>query len=303
MRFGTRSGTSFAVRLARLVGLGLALLSAPALGLVIAFGDGRGNTAPPDRDPGWSRFGTKSPCPPQCGLTYLHLGQGWVLTAWHVTPQNVQLFASGEVYAHVPGSAVRVGGPGVDLLLFRIADAPALPLLPITRSTPAPGTPVLMVAGGQTRGDPLPGDPSRGWTYRLPSVLRWGTNRVIEHRPQLPPRFPDTRVFSTRFDWPGTPGATRYEAQAVLGDSGGAVFVAGEGRWELAGILVAANAPVYGLGVSMAADLSHYREEILAVVTRPPTAEPKAAPGSEAGAKAGASTGAGPVGGPGPEAE
>lgn len=248
-----------------LVGVFAALLlgAVSAQGLVIASGDGTGNTDPPRDDPGWERMGTKSPCPPQCGLTYVYLGGGWVLTAAHVTAQNVRLLGDGREYPRVEGSAVRIGGrrSRVDLLLFRIQGAPERPLLPISETTPPTGTPILMIAAGQSRGEPLPGDPSPGWSFRLPARLRWGTNRVFRSGVT---RF--THVFSMRFERPQNPLATAYEAHAVRGDSGGAVFVHQNDRWELAGILVAATQPATYGGESFAADLAYYRDELLGII-------------------------------------
>ena len=260
------------LRVCGLVGVVVALLlrAVAAPSLVLDAGDGDGNTEPPPDDPGWERIGTKTPCPPQCGLTYVYLGEGWVLTAAHVTAQNVRLLASGLEYARVEGSELRIGGRGsrVDLLLFRIEDAPKLPLLTISETTPPTGTPVLMLAAGQMRGDPLPGEPSPGWTHRLPARLRWGTNRVFRSGVT---RF--TQVFSTRFERARHPLATPDEAHAVRGDSGGAVFVKREGRWELAGILVAATPAVYD-GESYAADLAHYRDDLLGVLQGAPEEAP-----------------------------
>ena len=59
---------------------------------------------------------------------------------------------------------------------------------------------------------------------------------------------------------------TNHEAHAVRGDSGGAVFAKRGEEWELAGIMIAATPAVYGVGETIAADLAHYREEILSVV-------------------------------------
>ena len=167
------------------------------------------------------------------------------------------------MYESVPNSAVRIGGLGsrVDLLLFRIEGAPELPLLKICAEVPRVGTPVLMIAAGQGRGDPLPGDPSPGWSFRLPSRLRWGTNRVARTHLDGP-----TQAFSMRFERPVNPLATNHEAHAVRGDSGGAVFAKRGEEWKLAGIMIAATPAVYGVGETIAADLAHYREAILSVV-------------------------------------
>jgi hypothetical protein len=86
-----------------------------------------------------------------------------------------------------------------------------------------------------------------------------------------------TRCFDVSFDRPGSPG----EAQAALGDSGGAVLARRDGRWELAGVMVAISTfpgqpPSSGLfgNTTTAADVSYYRNQILAVmegrVPRPP---------------------------------
>lgn len=263
----TRSPTLAAIALAALLAL-----PAPASALLILTGDGSGNTTPPPEDPGWARFGTKDPCPPHCGLTYVYLGNGWVLTARHVTAQNVRFFASGQVHAPVQGSEVIVGGPngGIDLMLFRIESPPDLPRLPIRRTRPEPGTPVLMIGAGQTRGPAIPGQPGKGpqgFQAKLPSALRWGTNRIVDAKLNgLPPSLARTRYISVMFEPPGHPHATAHEAQAVEGDSGGAFFVKREGGvWELAGIMLAASPATWG-GLTIAADLSHYREEILDIV-------------------------------------
>ena len=68
------------------------------------------------------------------------------------------------------------------------------------------------------------------------------------------------------------------EAQAVAGDSGGPVFAKHGGQWQLAGIMVAAEGysgqpsleltAVFGNETFMA-DLSYYRNQIVAVVPEP----------------------------------
>jgi hypothetical protein len=78
-----------------------------------------------------------------------------------------------------------------------------------------------------------------------------------------------TRAFAMRFD----AGETRLEAQAAVGDSGGAAFIEREGRFELAGVLIAiASYPgqppetaLYG-NLTTAADLSVYRRTLSALL-------------------------------------
>jgi len=204
-------------------------------------------------------MGTRTPCPPSCGLSYFYLGEGWVITAHHVGAKDVRFESSGQSYERVEGSVHEIGGRGreVDLILFRIADAPELPLYPIVATPPPSGSEVLMMGRGRSRGEPLPGVPSPGWQTRSPAKLRWGTNRVDSRG-----RLGRMLLFWLRFDARGDVFATPHEAHATVGDSGGPVFVKHAGRWELAGIMVNATEPVYRAGLTGVVDLAFYRGEI-----------------------------------------
>jgi hypothetical protein len=70
-----------------------------------------------------------------------------------------------------------------------------------------------------------------------------------------------------------SPDGSAHEAQATIGDSGGAVFVRGAEHWRLAGVMLSiANRPGQANNESLfgnmthAADLSAYAPEILAVL-------------------------------------
>lgn len=208
-------------------------------------------------------MGTRAPCPPHCGLSYFYLGKSWVITAAHVNARDVRFESTGAVYSRNVSSRRYIGGrdSGIDLIVFRIEGAPDLPLYPIAKHTPEPGTEVVMIGRGRSRGAALPGEPSPGWTTRSPAKMRWGTNRVDDVGFAR-----GTWLFSLRFDRSDDPAATPDEAHATPGDSGGAVFVKHGERWELAGIMVTATDPLYGSGVTGAVDLSRYRDEILAIV-------------------------------------
>lgn len=100
--------------------------------------------------------------------------------------------------------------------------------------------------------------------------MRWGTNQVSELG--LDPT-DTTQAIVLDFTKPGEPGATANEGQAVLGDSGGAVFAKNGSAWELAGVLFGAaqfegQDPASSLdgNLSIAADLSYYRSQIIPVV-------------------------------------
>ena len=72
------------------------LLTVPAAALVLESGDGQGNTTPPADDPGWAYVGRVS------GPSGIYLGNGWMLTANHVTVSDPEI--EGVVYPVVPGT-------------------------------------------------------------------------------------------------------------------------------------------------------------------------------------------------------
>jgi len=240
--------------------LSLAVLAAaPAPAVLIASGDGTGNTTAPLLDPGWSHVGGIG------GLTGVYLGDGWVLTANHVGMNTFSL--GGILYPPVPGSSVRLEHtPGVftDLLLFRIVADPGLAPLPIATSTPAIAAPAILVGRGRNRGDPVTWSGKTGWAWLTSGAKRWGTNAVSGRNYDVNLNGQPLRVLSFSFD----SGGSVDEAIASLGDSGGAAFVNG----ELAGILVAvwtyafqpANTSLFGNG-TYAGDLAYYSAQIAAI--------------------------------------
>jgi hypothetical protein len=261
-----------------LAAFGMALGAGPARAVIIASGDGTGNTTAPSPDPGWSYLGTRG------GLTVVYLGDGWVLTANHVGAGSVVL--GGVSYPNLPGTELRLdNGDGTlaDLLLFAIYPYPALPPLPIATGTPAYGESLILAGNGHDRGQatswdpngPPPPGPYLGFDWASTHSMRWGTNHSEGGAGS---RVLGTEAFYTSFDAGGSPD----ECQAAAGDSGGAAFVETGSQWELAGILYAigqydgqpAQTALYG-NDTYAADLSFYRDQILAVTSLP---EPDARP-------------------------
>ena len=105
-------------------------------------------------------------------------------------------------------------------------------------------------------------------------ALRWGTNAVGGTEQWI---FSDSRdVLTTWTTFEFADGTS--EAQAVAGDFGRAVFAKHGGQWQLAGIMVAVEGysgqpspgltAVFGTQTYMA-DLSYYRNQIVAVVPEP----------------------------------
>ena len=247
--------------------LSLALLvSAPADALITDAVDESPTTSPPADDPGWSHVGNVS------GLTGIYLGNGWVLTAGHVSTANPEL--QGVFYPVVPGSDVQLHNPDnslADLKVFRIDPGPSLPLLNIRSTTPPTNTNVTMIGRGFWRGAATIWNGYGGYLWSGYSGMRWGTNRVYSNGVFAASNWSFVTDF-TKLSQSGTP----YEAQGALGDSGGAVFIKNTipnpDVWELAGVMFAilphAGQPdqtaLYG-NYTYSADLSVYRAQLIAL--------------------------------------
>jgi hypothetical protein len=252
----------------------LAAGSAPAGAVVIDTGDGTGNTSAPADDPGWDNVGRAG------GLTGVYLGRGWVLTANHVGERDIWL--DGVLYPAVPGSKIRFmtdANTAADLAVYRIVGRPDFPEVVLSASPPVAGVDeVTLIGKGWTR-EPTLTKWTSSWTESPPGpavyfgfkfgtggVMRWGAN-VVEETGVL---VTTTESLLVTFD---ESGGVLHESQAVSGDSGGAVFVKRGSTWELAGILFArllfvgqpSDTAVFG-NKSAAADVSFYREQILAAM-------------------------------------
>jgi hypothetical protein len=121
-----------------------------------------------------------------------------------------------------------------------------------------------------------------GYKWTSSQTMRWGTNVVSDdvdfdssevdpdHNVIVNVGATDVITLLTRFD---DQYAAEFESHASKGDSGGGVFLARDGQWELAGIMVdvslvdaqPANAAVFG-NFTMWADLSVYRGQIESLI-------------------------------------
>ena len=256
---------------------------------------GNGNTNAPADDPGWANVGYIN------GASGIYLGAGWVLTAAHVGAGNITF--SGTSYAPLAGTTVQLTNNTIgrttntDLLMFQLASTPA-GLGPLTLASTAPtlGTAVTMIGAGRDRGDFTQWSVNTGtspWTWTEvssggnfagyqtleSSAMRWGTNTVSSTDVWVNGTngVPDVKSFATTFN---ATGFDNNEAQAVLGDSGGAVFTKKESAWELSGVMFTvvgfdaqpspATTPVFG-NVTLAADLSYYAPQIMSIIPEPST--------------------------------
>jgi hypothetical protein len=248
-------------------------------------------------DPGWDHVGATIN-----DLSVVYIRNRWVLTANHVNPNTVVL--NGGNYAFVPGTEIQLDNGNntyPDLKLFGITPDPGLPAIAIRANTALPSGPVIMIGKGRNRGnatdsdDPTvwqappapPATPIPGWLWGAGNTKRWGVN-VVEGD-WLPDPL-DTVSFYTNFDYPTDPDHQTHEAQGADGDSGGAVFAKDGNDWELAGTMFVLalygghlNNSVLRGEATIIADLSFYRDQILALTESEPIPEPDGLVGLAAG--------------------
>jgi hypothetical protein len=240
---------------------------------VVASDDRELHERAPAEIPGWDHVGRLG------GVSAIYLGAGWILTARHAGFGDVEI--GGVLYPAVPGSHVALDSPGrsgekSDLALFRIDPAPALPPLALPSLAPTRGNLLALVGYGRGRGEPYTGPAGTGFHLQPDSVprKRWGTNRVSQVGLELAgPRGERTRAFAMDFSRHGT----EHEAQAIMGDSGGAVFLKQGGSWTLGGVLISITldtAQEGGLALfgnqTHAADLHAYAGQIQQILRRAP---------------------------------
>ena len=275
--------TSRTVRAVRAALLLCTLLAGlPSHAIVESATDGMGTTTPPSDDPGFDHVGVTN-----TGLCAVYIGQGWVLSAAHVGQQPVTF--GGVTYPDVPNSQVQLQQPGVafsDFILFRLATRPPLTPLVLSNSPPSIGDNVMMIGNAWDRASGqvcwnsswaeitcTPASAYRGYKAGGPYRLRWGRNLVTSIGLDVAYGSWSTRGFVVHFDQAGV----MYEAQAVPGDSGGAMFLKRNGQWELAGVMFAvsifSNQPYSSTAVfgqsTYGVDLSYYRSQIASIVAAP----------------------------------
>jgi hypothetical protein len=218
------------------------------------------------------------------GPTVIYLGTGFALTARHVGMGEI--FLSGGIYppqTHSQHTLLNPDGKAADAMIFELAERPEppdWPPIPIAKRPPEPGEEVLLIGFGRGRAKVIEtigadGRTRFGFTWSDDKRKRWGTNRISTVQRKMSQDHFLTHSFTFDFDPPSSPRATRNEAQAAVGDSGGGVFVRRDGEWRLLGMMVSVSAhrdpttentdfsnTSYG-DQTFAVDLTEYREEIL----------------------------------------
>ncbi len=264
---------------------------------------GTDNTTAPADDPGFANVGYSTN-----GLgTAIYLGDGWVLTAGHVGGGGIVLSSGTYLQASGSGSGITLVNttPGkstyTDLYMYRLATSPAgLPTLSIASTMPDVGAEVTMIGGGLNRGaytEWLVNTSTTPWVWTATGstggviggyvtlgsrAIRWGTNNIEERDFWVksywgagPNDYNEVKSVDTVFD----EAAGSTEAQAVLRDSGGAVFTKIGGQWQLAGVIYSVYSPYSGQpnpvynavfgDYTLIADLSYYRPQIVAAIPEP----------------------------------
>jgi hypothetical protein len=191
-------------------------------------------------------------------------GQGWVMTATHVTPLSVgtsTITVAGQDYTvrdnriieHTDGT----GTFNTDFRLYAIGGQsgdpalPALPAVPLLAADVASGDDLILTGRGRRQQLPVEDttapydwDWDTSPTNQPTRQMRWGSNHVEFWAAAAPnllflldegsPVSKKTMSFASVFDDPVGSG-TAYEGQLALLDSGGGAFVRRGGSWQLAG--------------------------------------------------------------------
>lgn len=267
-----------------MAGLLAALASYSAHAVIIATGDGSGNTRPPPDDPGWANVGRIQQ------LTGIFLGNHWVLTARHVGVHAIELPCGTfePVQGRLPHFIKTTSKQSADLLLFQIRGEPKLPSLKLASNPPRIYQPVVMIGHGISRqaqrlawhadwrrAQPREHPAYEGFQGASNRTMRWGTNRIAVTDVRVGAGSLGSLAFATTFD-AGNP--TPFEAQAAAGDSGGGVFAKNlKAEWELIGIMTniwqfpnqPSSLSIYG-NKTMIVSLFAYRDQIQKIINSTP---------------------------------
>jgi hypothetical protein len=135
--------------------------------------------------------------------------------------------------------------PSTDLHIWHVAETfPSY--APLYDGSDEVGRPLVAIGRGTQRGAEVTfRHNGRGWLWgAADSVQRWGQNVVS----QIISGGPNNEYLYASFDQPrgNRPSTTSgNEAHASAGDSGGGVFINGNGFWKLAGIIYGIDGPFY----------------------------------------------------------
>lgn len=273
--------------------LAVSLVSSARAVVVVS---GNVNNTAPIGQPYFNNVGTYN------NASVIYLGNQWVMTANHVAsslPSSV-LFG-GTSYNTQSGSWQHLTNTGLgggltlntDIVLFRLSSDPGLPTLSLASSTPTIGQDVMMIGNGYVQQSSLTywdvtvvaGDYNDLWAEVTPPTpydlsgfktsgtqqVRWGVNEVDVAAITANAGNGDVLSFTTLYN-----NVFTEEAQAVVGDSGGATLSYNGSSWELLGMMHAINSYDNQPSSAIAgqstfhADLTKYAPQINAIVATVP---------------------------------
>jgi autotransporter-associated beta strand protein len=244
------------------------LLCSAATGLAIVDANTTANTVDPADGSPWAYVGGVN------GASGEYLGNGWVLTAYHVGVGSITL-DSGTYQPD--GRVIRLTNPAdgspTDMLLYHLILNPAaLSSLALSATTPVFNSSVDMQGFGHIRGSAQKTYGAyTGYDWSAGTIKSYGTNRVASGGvvTQADLGYGALRVFAVNFSQSGTAN----EGQGSIGDSGGAIFYKRNGTtWELAGMIDSIGSYVYPSSASVFGDVTYsgdiatYNSQISSIV-------------------------------------
>ena len=250
----------------------------PVAASVISGGD-TGNLSAPLDDPGWGRVGRVG-----TNGSGVYLGNGWVITANHVSTKTYFTVEGDPTYQIIdgPGNGVRLQNPApppdtfIDYLyMFRIdvsgSNLNGLGDLQITSAAPSSDTQGVHIGTGEGQTSPTY---SNGYTWAGDASrdTRWNYQDVYNSNQD----FWGMEGFVTDFEQRSNYG------MAADNDSGSGLFVKNDTTWELAGIAHAVGNMFNGQPSGTArygnwsfySDLSAYSDQISQTLATTPMPEP-----------------------------
>jgi len=190
------------------------------------------NTIAPSDGAPWNNVGNVN------GASGVYLGGGWVVTAAHVGPGNINF--AGTIFTY-DGTSLRLtnsDGTPTDLNLFHLSTLPALPSVSLVSTTPAAFSQIDLIGFGYTAGSAQTNfGLYSGFYWSANTEKGWGNNKVnLGGTTTFDIGSGTVTAFITDFTAPGTLGPTSQtsdEAQIAVGDSGGGAFQKnGSGNWQ-----------------------------------------------------------------------
>jgi hypothetical protein len=150
----------------------------------------------------------------------VYIGNGYVLTATHVTGSTIDLAGASHGISKVKTFVRKSNNYASDVSLYRLSEPASvshLPAIALATSTPTRGSDVLMVGTGDT------GNGTRAKSWATSSIASNNFDTLVSGR----------HVEGMKLVY----NAGADNGQAAAGDSGGAVFSLVDGRYVLTGLM------------------------------------------------------------------